>query len=65
MHTHPYNIITPPFEALLGVEQAGKVLGFHPETVREMARQGLLPGRKIGKYWKFRISDLEKWINSQ
>ncbi len=50
---------------MLTVEQAGKVLGFHPETVREMARQGLLPGHKIGKYWKFRITDLEKWVNSQ
>ncbi len=57
-------MIQPPFEALLNVEQVAAALGFHPESVREMARQGQLPAVKVGKYWKFRITEIEAWIAS-
>ncbi len=45
---------------LMSVEEAAEYLGFHPEHVRRLARQGKLNGRKIGgKAWRFRPEDLE------
>ena len=44
--------------ALLNPAQAGAILGVHPDTVREYARKGLVPARKIGKHWRFLETDL-------
>jgi excisionase family DNA binding protein len=32
-------------------EEAGEILNYHPETVREMLRSGRLQGRKFGNVW--------------
>jgi excisionase family DNA binding protein len=39
--------------------EAAEYLGMHPESVRRLARRGELPGRKIGKEWRFRPEDLD------
>jgi len=45
---------------LLNISEAAEYLGFHPEHVRRMARQGKINGRKIGgKEWRFRPEDLD------
>ena len=38
---------------VLNVEEAAQLLGVSAWTVREQARQGHLPGRKVGKEWRF------------
>jgi excisionase family DNA binding protein len=38
---------------VLNVEEAAQLLGFAPYTVREHARDGLIPARKIGREWRF------------
>jgi len=38
---------------VLNVEETGKFLGFAPYTIREKARDGEIPGRKIGGEWRF------------
>lgn len=38
---------------ILNTEQAAQLLYLHPDTVRKLARQGVLPSCKIGKTWLF------------
>ncbi|EQD28317.1 DNA binding protein, excisionase family, partial [mine drainage metagenome] len=36
----------------------------HPEEVRSRAKQGLIPGAKIGRRWVFLESDLAEFVRS-
>jgi excisionase family DNA binding protein len=47
------------FEPFVNSEQAGKFLCLHPKTVEKMAREGRIPARKIGKFWRYRLSELD------
>jgi excisionase family DNA binding protein len=53
------------FEPLLDATEAAALLRMHPNTLRMRARLGEIPGRHIGKYWRFRISDLNDWVRRQ
>ena len=53
------------FEPLLDAVEAAALLRMHPNTLRMKARLGEIPGRHIGKYWRFRISDLNDWLVRQ
>ena len=53
------------FEPLLDAVEAAALLRMHPNTLRMKARLGEIPGRHIGKYWRFRISDLNEWLVRQ
>ena len=53
------------FEPLLDEVQAGKLLGLHPKTLQRLARREELPAVRIGRYWRFRASALNAWIDVQ
>ena len=54
------------FEPLLSESEAAKFLGgLHPKTVQRMARRGQLPAYRIGRYWRFRASELNEWLAVQ
>ena len=46
------------FEPLLDAIEAAALLRMHPKTLKKKARLGEIPGRHVGKYWRFRVSDL-------
>jgi len=51
------------YEPLLSDAEAGRFLGgLHPKTVQRMARRGELPAYRIGKYWRYRASELSAWL---
>lgn len=50
------------FEPLLSDTQVSQILGLHAKTVQRMARRGELPAIRIGRYWRFRASALNRWI---
>ena len=52
------------FEPLLSDAQAGELLGLHPKTVQRMARAGEIPAIRIGRYWRFRASELNAWLET-
>jgi excisionase family DNA binding protein len=54
-----------PFEPLLDDKQAGEMLGLHPKTLQRLARQGDIPAIRVGRYWRFRASSLNAWIELQ
>ena len=52
-------------EKWIGVEEAADYLGVKPATIRDwIKKQTGIPAHKIGKQWKFKISDLDTWIKS-
>ena len=57
---------TTDFEPLLSAEQAAQLLGaIRVKTLMRMAREGEVPAIKIGRFWFFRASTLDGWVNSQ
>jgi excisionase family DNA binding protein len=52
-------------EPLLNSKQVGEVLGMHPKVVERMAKRGDVPAMKVGKFWRYRASALDGWINSR
>lgn len=56
---------SPTFEPLLDSEEAAALLRIHPKTLQRMARQGDISAIHIGKLWRFRASDLNRWLAAQ
>ena len=53
----------PRFEPLLNDAQAAQLLGgLHPKTVQRMARRGEIPSYRVGKYWRYRASEIAAWL---
>ena len=53
------------FEPLLNVKQLAKLIGVNHVTLLRMARSGQLPGVRIGKLWRFRVSELNSWLTTE
>ncbi len=49
-------------DQVLTTEEAAKFLKLTPFTVRDYARRGILPSRKVGKGWRFYKPDLVAWL---
>src|ERR1700716_1662068 len=52
--TQPAMPLTMKLPRLLSVEEVAAAIKRHPEVVRRQARDGRLPGEKIGRVWFFR-----------
>lgn len=49
---------------LLTPDEAARLLGLSPFTVRRLLRQGEIPGRKVGKrQWRIRRADLDQYLS--
>ena len=49
----------------IGLDEAGKLLRCHPDTVRKMAKAGEIPGTKVGRAWVFYTERLLEWLDSR
>lgn len=47
-------------ERWVSADEIAEHLSMTPQWVREMARDGELPGVKLGIYWRFRISLIDE-----
>ena len=47
---------------VLTVSEAAGILRVSARTVREMARTGRVPSRKVGREWRFLRSAIEEWL---
>jgi excisionase family DNA binding protein len=56
-HTH-----TPKDAEILTPDAAAAVLGVSKRTLLHMAREGTVPGKKIGRQWRFHRSTLRRWV---
>jgi len=52
------------FEPLIDSATAAELLRVHRKTLERMALRGELPGHKVGRFWRFRASELDEWLRS-
>ncbi len=52
-------------EGLLTTKEASQVLKIHPKVLERMAKRGEVPALKVGKFWRYRATTLDAWINSK
>ena len=50
---------------VMDVEQAAQFLGFSAYTLREKARAGEVPAKKVGREWRFLRSVLLEWLRGE
>ena len=46
------------------IDEVAEHIQVHKDTIRNWIRDGKIPAHKIGKQWRFRISEIDKWIES-
>lgn len=52
-------------EKWIGIEEAAQHLGVRPITIRDWIKKETgIPAHKIGRLWKFKISELDEWVKS-
>jgi len=49
-------------QTALTVDEVSKFLKVTPETVRQLAARGEMPGRKIGNRWRFSPLAIHLWL---
>jgi excisionase family DNA binding protein len=52
-------------EPLLTSNEAAALLKVHPKVLERWAKAGDIPAFKVGKFWRYRESALEDWVNTQ
>lgn len=52
------------FEPLLDVVEAARLLRIHPKTLQKLTRIGRVPAYRVGRFWRYRSTDLEMWLQS-
>ena len=49
----------------INLEEADDYLSVNKDTLRNWIRKGSsVPAHKVGKLWKFKISELDEWVKS-
>lgn len=51
-----------PGEPWVSVEQVAKHLGVAKDTVYRWIDSKSLPAHRVGRLWKFQLSEVDKWI---
>jgi excisionase family DNA binding protein len=52
------------FEPLLSADEAAEHLRIHVKTLQKLARGQRVPSVRMGKYWRFRLSALDRWVTT-
>src|SRR5574344_2923862 len=50
---------------ILTIEEVAKYLRVSERTVYAWAQKGEIPSGKIGTVWRFKKSEIEKWVNDR
>lgn len=49
----------------ISLEEAAEYLGVNKDTIRNwIKKKNGIPAHKVGKLWKFKLTELDKWIKS-
>ena len=52
-------------EKWINIDEAAEYLGVKPGTIRDWIRKRKgIPAHKIGKQWKFKVSEIDVWVKS-
>ena len=50
---------------ILTIEEVSKYLRISDRTVYDWAQKGEIPAGKIGTVWRFKKSEIERWVNAR
>ncbi len=50
---------------IMTIDEISEYLKLKPKTAYALAARGEIPGFKVGGSWRFRKSEIEKWIKEQ
>ena len=48
----------------LSIKEIAEYLGVRRETIYVYLEKKNLPGHRIGKFWKFKIAEVDTWVHS-
>ena len=51
-------------ENWISITEAATHLGVKVDTIRAWIKKTDIPAHKIGKLWKFKLSELDEWVKS-
>lgn len=51
-------------EKYVGTKEISEYLDITKDTLHKWIKNNSIPCHRIGKLWKFKISEVEKWVNS-
>lgn len=51
-------------ERWLSVEEIAKHLGVSKETIYRWVEKEIVPAHKVGRQWKFKISEVDDWVKN-
>lgn len=51
-------------ERWLSLDEISKHLGVSKDTIRAWIKKGTIPFHKIGRQYKFRLSEVNAWVES-
>ena len=53
-------------EKYISIDEAAEYLGIKPVTLRSWIRnpKNEVPAHKIGRFWKFKCSEIDAWVQS-
>lgn len=52
-------------EKLIGIEEAAEYLAVRVSFLYEQCRLGKIPSYRVGKFRRFRLSELESWLSER
>jgi excisionase family DNA binding protein len=52
-------------ERLMTSAEAANILRVNPKVLERWAKAGKVPALKVGKFWRYRASALELWVETQ
>lgn len=52
-------------DEIMTIQEVASYLKLNEKTTYRLASEGKLPGFKVGGSWRFKRTDLEKWIEEQ
>ncbi len=50
---------------MMTIEELAKYLRLHRSTVYRLAREGIIPGFKVGSQWRFSRDSVDQWMAGQ
>ncbi len=51
-------------ERWYSLEEIAEHVGVSQDTIHRWIRNKAMPARKVGRLWKFKLTEVDNWVNS-
>ena len=58
-------MILDPESSVFTIEELARYLKISKSTLYKLAQEGVLPGQKVGKHWRFHKDAIDEWLCSR